>query len=97
MLTFSFVEGNPRTAFSQLYSLVLSETAAKKFFGTDRNVVGKKVFVDNKQAYIITGLAKDFPANASLPFQWYLLLAPSSYTFKYNISRTGTLDSAETT
>jgi putative ABC transport system permease protein len=70
MFTLPFVEGNARGAFAQLYSIVITEKAAKKFFGTDRNVVGKTVRMDNKQDYVVTGVLKDIPENSSLKFEW---------------------------
>ncbi len=73
MFTLPFVQGNAKTAFSQLYSLVITEKTAKKFFGDDKNVIGKTVRVDNKQDYIVTGVVKDIPENSSLQFEW---LAP---------------------
>ena len=56
MFTLPFVQGNAKSAFSQLYSLVITEKTAKKFFGDDKNVIGKTVRVDNKQDYVITGV-----------------------------------------
>jgi len=73
MFTLPFAEGNAGTAFSQLYSLVITEKTAKKFFGNDKNVIGKTVRVDNRQDYIVTGVLKDLPENSSLQFEW---LAP---------------------
>ncbi len=73
MLTLPFVEGDPRTAFSNIYSIVLTEKAARKFFGQDRNILGKTLRVDNQQDYTVTGLLKDLPANSSLQVEW---LAP---------------------
>ncbi len=70
MFTLPFVQGNPKTAFRQLYSLVITEKTAKKFFGNEKNVIGKTVRVDNKQDYVITGVVKDIPENSSLQFEW---------------------------
>ena len=70
MFTLPFVQGNAKSAFSQLYSLVITEKTAKKFFGDDKNVIGKTVRVDNKQDYIVTGVLKDIPENSSLQFEW---------------------------
>src|SRR5690242_5217921 len=70
MFTLPFVQGNAKSAFSQLYSLVITEKTAKKFFGNDKNVIGKTVRVDNKQDYVITGVLKDIPQNSSLQFEW---------------------------
>ena len=59
MFTFPFVEGNAKTAFSQLHSMVITQATARKFFGTDKNVLGKTVRVDNKQDYIsLTDIAR---------------------------------------
>ena len=70
MFTLPFVQGNAKTAFTQLYSLVITEKTAMKFFGDQKNVVGKTVRVDNKQAYVISGVVKDLPANSSLQFEF---------------------------
>ncbi len=70
MFTLPFVQGNAKNAFSQLYSLVITEKTAKKFFGNTKNVVGKTVHFENKQDYVITGVLKDLPANSSLQFEW---------------------------
>ena len=70
MFTLPFVQGNPKTAFAQLYSLVITEKTAKKFFGNEKNVIGKTVRVDNKQDYVITGVLKDIPENSSMRFEW---------------------------
>ncbi|MCC6287608.1 MAG: ABC transporter permease [Chitinophagaceae bacterium] len=70
MFSFSFVEGNAKSAFPQLYAMVITQATAKKFFGTDKNVVGKTVRVDNKQDYIISGVIKDIPENSSITFEW---------------------------
>jgi len=72
MFQLQFIKGNAATAFNQLYSLVVNETMAKKFFGTT-DVVGKSLKVNNKQNYIITGVIKDLPKNVSFNFHW---LAP---------------------
>ena len=58
--------------------LVITEKTAKKFFGNDKNVIGKTVRVDNKQDYVITGVLKDIPENSSLQFEW---LAPFQIWF----------------
>ena len=72
MFTLQFVQGNAASAFSQLYSVVITETAAKKFFGNEKNVIGKALRVDNKQNYIVTGVLKDLPANTSVQFEWLM-------------------------
>ncbi len=70
MFTLPFVQGDAKNALSQLYSLVITEKTAKKFFGNAKNVVGKTVRFENKQDYVITGVLKDLPPNSSLQFEW---------------------------
>jgi len=72
MFHFEFIKGNAASAFQQLYSLVITEKMANKFFGSS-DAVGKVLRVDNKQNYTVTGVIKDLPENVSLRFQW---LAP---------------------
>jgi putative ABC transport system permease protein len=70
MFSFPFVQGNAGNAFSQLYSIVLTEKTARKFFGDEQNVLGKTVKIDNKQDYVVTGILKDIPQNSTLQFEW---------------------------
>jgi predicted permease len=70
MFTFPFVQGNEKTAFKELYSMVVTQSTAKKFFGDEKNVIGKTVRVDNKQDYVITGVIKDIPKNSTVQFEW---------------------------
>jgi putative ABC transport system permease protein len=69
MFQLQFTQGNAKTAFTQLHSLVISETMANKFFGTG-NIIGKTLKVDNKEDYAITGVFKDLPKNVTFSFEW---------------------------
>jgi putative ABC transport system permease protein len=81
MFTLPFVQGNAKTAFTQLYSIVITEKAAKKFFGGEKSVIGRTVRMDNKQDYVVTGVLKDLPENSSLQFEW---LAPFQIIYQHN-------------
>jgi putative ABC transport system permease protein len=70
MFTLPFAEGDPKNAFKDLYSLVITQKTALKFFGRTGNLIGKTLKVDNKQEYTITGVLKDIPENSSLQFEW---------------------------
>jgi putative ABC transport system permease protein len=73
MFTLPFTQGNASIAFSQLHSIVVTEKTANKFFGDEKNILGKTVRMDNKQDYVVTGILRDLPENSSLQFEW---LAP---------------------
>ncbi|NII24209.1 ABC transporter permease [Pseudoflavitalea sp. X16] len=80
MFTLNFVQGNAKNAFDQLHALVITESTAKKFFGEDKNVMGRTLRVDNEQDFVVTGVLKDLPENASFKFEW---LAP----FEFDLQR----------
>ncbi len=71
-----FISGNPKTALIQPNSIVMTETATKKYFG-DENPVGKILRVDSSGSYLVTGIIKDFPKNSS--FRCNFLLSMSTY------------------
>jgi ABC-type antimicrobial peptide transport system permease subunit len=70
MFTLPLLAGKKENVFQQLHSLVISEKMARKFFGDQKDVIGKTLKVDNKEEYTITGVFKDLPANSSIKFEW---------------------------
>ncbi|WPP51350.1 ABC transporter permease [Catalinimonas niigatensis] len=59
-----FMEGDQETSLNEPYSVVLTETIAKKYFG-DESPVGKSMSVSwSEQEMTVTALIKDFPSNA---------------------------------
>jgi putative ABC transport system permease protein len=70
IFSFKLLKGNPETALTNPGSIVLSETKARKYFGS-KNPLGQTLFLgDNKTPYIITGIIKDIPANSQLQFDF---------------------------
>jgi predicted permease len=70
MFTISFVQGKKENVFQQLHSLAISEKMAKKFFGDQKDIIGRTLKVDNKEEYVISGVFKDMPQNSSIKFDW---------------------------
>ncbi|OJW77233.1 MAG: macrolide ABC transporter permease [Spirosoma sp. 48-14] len=67
LLDYQWVTGNAQTALTQPNQVVLTESSAKKFFGTT-NALGKVIRYDNKQDLQVTGVLKDHPETTSFPF-----------------------------
>ncbi|MBS1596931.1 MAG: ABC transporter permease [Bacteroidetes bacterium] len=63
---FKMIKGNPKTALKEPFSVVFSETAAKKYFGSE-NPIGQtlQIFGDG-QAATVTGIIKDIPENSTI-------------------------------
>ncbi|MDO1447362.1 ABC transporter permease [Rhodocytophaga aerolata] len=73
VFTFPLVHGNRATVLASPNSVVISESIAHKYFGTD-NPVGKTLeFIWEKPVlFTISGVAKTVPANSSIQFEFLL-------------------------
>jgi putative ABC transport system permease protein len=69
-----FLAGDAKKALSTPYSLVFTETAAKKYFGSE-NPVGKMVTDTKNNTYQVTGLVQDFPDNSHFGCDVFLSLS----------------------
>lgn len=65
VFTYPLVSGNKTTALKEPFTVALSETTAKKLFGT-ADVVGKPLQLNRKDNFTITAVYKDAPANTQL-------------------------------
>ncbi|NNV55499.1 ABC transporter permease [Limnovirga soli] len=63
VFTIPLLEGNLHSALDAPYCLVLSTTAAKKYFGSEE-ALGKTLLLDGKFPARVTGIMKDMPLNA---------------------------------
>jgi ABC-type antimicrobial peptide transport system permease subunit len=69
IFTFNFVKGNPESAFRNPYSVVITETMAQKYFGS-QNPLGKRLTIENQFDLNITGVIKKMPHNTLLQFDF---------------------------
>ena len=70
VFTFPLLSGNSKTCLIEPHSIVLSEDAAKKYFGT-ADAVGKLIMLKNDSAFVpykVTAVAKRCPQNSSIQF-----------------------------
>lgn len=67
VFSFRLLAGNPDRALAEPYSLVLSQSAAKKYFG-DENPIGKPMQINNNTDYMVTGIVEDAPSNSILQY-----------------------------
>ena len=65
MFSIPFVAGNPRTALTEPYSIVISEDMAFKYFG-DEDPMGKVLRGDNVWDFTVIGVMRNIPANSHL-------------------------------
>src|SRR6476661_7687710 len=65
VFTYPLLAGNKNESLKEPFTAALSETTAKKIFGT-ANVVGKALRLNGRDNYTITAVYKDPPANTQL-------------------------------
>ena len=65
MFSMPLVLGDPGTALSEPYSMVISEDLAYKYFGAE-DPVGKVVNLDNRWDFTVTGVMKNIPTNSHM-------------------------------
>ena len=69
IFSFPLVKGDPATALAAPNQVVITETMAKKYFGT-ADPIGKTLKMNNARDYTITGIAKDAPDNSQIRFNF---------------------------
>jgi len=79
--------GNPQTALNKPNSVVLTQTTARKYFGTT-DALGKILRLDGADAeLIVTGISEDVPKNSHFTFD--LLAASAGLPFTRQANYTG--------
>lgn len=64
---FKWISGNPAKAFRDPFSVVLTQSMVKKYFG-DTDPLGKSVRLEAEAEVTVTGVIADLPANSDFPF-----------------------------
>jgi putative ABC transport system permease protein len=77
MFNLHFLEGNPETALNGPDHIILDETTARKYFGSE-DAFGKTLVNrngDHVQPFTVTGVFKDFPDNSHLIIKYLVSYA----------------------
>lgn len=93
------IKGNPKTALTQPFSMVLSESSAKKLFNSIE-IVGNKILINNVTNYTVTGVISDMPLQSHIHFECIEAMSESKDSragiwswhnyFTYILARPGT-------
>ncbi|WP_257666722.1 ABC transporter permease [Parapedobacter tibetensis] len=79
---FSLVKGDKQTALKEPFSIVLTETSAKKYFG-NTDPIGQTLLIDEEElTATVTGVMADMPENTRLKAD--MLVSMSTLTQKLN-------------
>ena len=81
VLQFPLVQGDARTALSQVDSVVLTESEARRIFGAE-NAMGRTLTMISRgisRDYRVTGIARDIPRNSHARFTIVARFDPNTY------------------
>jgi putative ABC transport system permease protein len=73
VFSFDMIAGNKATALKEPHSLVITESAARRYF-TETDVIGKTLTIIGSGDYKITGVVKDLPTQSHFNFDLFLPL-----------------------
>jgi putative ABC transport system permease protein len=68
VFSYEFISGNPAKALVAPYSIVLTETVAKKYFDDVQSCLGLSIQNQYGEEFKITGIIKDIPVNSHFRF-----------------------------
>ncbi len=89
IFTIPFLKGDPNTALNEPNCLVITESAAKKYFGNE-NPLGKTLNYEKERELKITGVIKDVPENSHFKYDFL-----ASFSTLYDPSLIGRKDLEE--
>lgn len=69
--SFPLLHGDPKQVLQQPNSIVISDSMAHKFFGSEE-AVGKMLKLNNSKSYKVTGVMQSVPKNSSLQFEYIM-------------------------
>lgn len=73
--SFPLIKGNSSMVLKDPTSVVLTESTAKKYFGSVDNAMGKVLEMNKRYQLKVTGIAKDIPSNSHLNFDMVVPLS----------------------
>ncbi len=67
VFSFELVQGDPKEALKEPYTIVITEAVARKYFG-EEDPLGKSLSANNNNLYRVTGVMKAIPRNTHFDF-----------------------------
>lgn len=71
IFSFKLLQGDSETVLSEPFTVAISKSIAKKYFGND-DPIGKSIKRGNDELYNVTGVFEDIPSNSHIKFDFAL-------------------------
>lgn len=91
VFSFPLQRGDPAAALSHPFSVVLSESAAQRYFG-DEDPMGQSMTIQNEQPLTVTGVMADVPRTSSIAFDMLLSIETMEQLMPWAFSSWGYAD-----
>ncbi len=75
--SFRLFRGNPLQVLNRPFSLVITQAAARKYFG-NIDPIGKTIRYNNSDNFLVTGIADDAPSNSSIDYDFIASISSMS-------------------
>ena len=87
IFTIPAIQGNPETALNEPNSVVLTKSAALKYFGTT-DVVNKTIETNDNQStvYKVKAVVQDVPGNSHFDFEFFFSMKNVDYEWNQHLS-----------
>ena len=82
VFSFNMIEGDPKTALSEPFTIVLTKKAAERYFG-EESPIGKTVRLDDEVDLKVTGVTDKVPRNSHFHYEFLI----SFITFEEYVGR----------
>ncbi|MEC7769924.1 MAG: ABC transporter permease [Bacteroidota bacterium] len=89
--SFTLLQGNKDHVLDNPFSVVVSQRAAEKYFGS-KDPVGEVFLYNDKYRFTVTGISKNTPSNSSVDFDFVASISSMESMEEYNESITNDYD-----
>ncbi|RIA11075.1 putative ABC transport system permease protein [Flavobacteriaceae bacterium MAR_2010_72] len=82
VFTLPAIVGDTKSALKEPNSVVMTESAARRYFGSPDNAIGKTLETDDNRStlYNVTAVIKDMPKNSHFNYEFFFSMANIRYT-----------------
>jgi len=80
---YTWLAGNPNTALSRPFSVVLTESKAKQYFGTTAltTIIGKPMTYQDSLRVNVSGIVRDWPGRTDFPYTDFISFSTIDHSF----------------
>ncbi len=88
LFTIPFVMGDTKNALTDPHSIVMTESMAEKYFGSE-NPIGKLISINHQYSFTVTGVLENYPHNTRFRHDFYVpLIFLEEFHSRKNYTRT---------